>query len=105
VGLRAGGNFAAALAHQGPILIAIGAGLTLLATAMLLGGAMIVLRMDWVSAAGALAGGQTQPALLSFAGDRSHSEAPNVVYTAIMPTAMIAKILVAQILLWVLDIG
>ena len=105
VGLRAGGNFAAALAHQGPILIAVGAGLTLLATGLLLGGAMIVLRMDWVSAAGALAGGQTQPALLTFAGDRSHSEAPNVVYTAIMPTAMIAKILVAQIMLWVLDIG
>jgi putative transport protein len=105
VGLRAGGNFAAALADQGPLLIAIGAGLTLLATAILLGGAMAVLRMDWVSAAGALAGGQTQPALLTFADDRSHSEAPNVVYTAIMPTAMIAKILVAQILIWVLDIG
>lgn len=105
VGLRAGGNFAAALANQGPLLIAIGAGLTLLATGLLLGGAMVVLRMDWVRAAGALAGGQTQPALLSFAGDRSHSEAPNVVYTAIMPTAMIAKILVAQILLWVLEIG
>jgi len=105
VGLRAGGNFAAALAHQGPLLIAVGAGLTLLATGLLLGGAMVVLRMDWVRAAGALAGGQTQPALLSFAGDRSHSEAPNVVYTAIMPTAMIAKILVAQILLWVLEIG
>lgn len=105
VGLRAGGNFAVALAQQGPLLIAIGAGITLLATLILLGGAMWVLRMDWVSAAGALAGGQTQPALLTFADDRSHSEAPNVVYTAIMPTAMIAKILVAQILLWVLDIG
>ncbi len=105
VGLRAGGNFAVALAEQGPLLIAIGAGLTLLATLLLLGGAMGLLRMDWVSAAGALAGGQTQPALLTFADDRSHSEAPNVVYTAIMPTAMIAKILVAQILIWVLDIG
>lgn len=105
VGLRAGGNFAVALAEQGPLLIAVGAGLTLLATVILLGGAMWVLRMDWVRAAGALAGGQTQPALLTFADDRSHSEAPNVVYTAIMPTAMIAKILVAQLLLWVLDIG
>ncbi len=105
VGLRAGGNFAEALASQGPLLIAVGAGLTLLATLILLGGAMLVLRMDWVSAAGVLAGGQTQPALLTFAGDRSHSEAPNVVYTAIMPTAMIAKILAAQILIWALDIG
>ena len=105
VGLRAGGNFAVALASQGPLLIAVGAGLTLLATGILLGGAMGVLRMDWVRAAGVLAGGQTQPALLTFADDRSHSEAPNVVYTAIMPTAMIAKILVAQILVWVLEIG
>jgi putative transport protein len=105
VGLRAGGNFAQALTSQGPLLIAVGAGLTLVATLLLLGGAMIVLKMDWVSASGALAGGQTQPALLTFAGDRSHSEAPNVVYTAIMPTAMIAKILAAQILLWVLVIG
>lgn len=105
VGLRAGGNFAQALALQGPLLIAIGAGLTLVATLILIGGAMFVLKMDWVSATGALAGGQTQPALLTFAGDRSHSEAPNVVYTAIMPTAMIAKILAAQILLWVLVLG
>lgn len=105
VGLRAGGNFAAALGGQGALLLAIGAGLTLVATLLLLGGAMLALRMDWVRAAGALAGGQTQPALLTFADDRSHSEAPNVVYTAIMPTAMIAKILAAQILIWVLAIS
>lgn len=102
VGLRAGGHFAEALGAQGPLLVALGGGVTALSTVILLGGAMILLRMDWVSAAGALAGGQTQPALLTFADDRSRSEAANVVYTAIMPTAMIAKILAAQILVWVL---
>lgn len=102
VGLNAGGHFGGALTTQGPALIGAGAVITLLSTLLLLGGAMKLLKADWVTATGLLAGGQTQPALLAFAGDRSHSEAPNVAYVAIMPTAMLAKILLAQGLLWIM---
>jgi putative transport protein len=65
---------------------------------------MLVLKLDWVTATGMLAGGQTQPAILTFIGNLAKSEAPNVAYVSIMPTAMIAKILAAQVLLWWLGI-
>ncbi|WP_265584464.1 MULTISPECIES: hypothetical protein [unclassified Coleofasciculus] len=38
-------------------------------------------------------------------GSLAKSEAPNTAYVSIMPTAMIAKILIAQVLLWWLGIG
>lgn len=100
VGLRSGRHFAAALSAQGPLLVGVGAIATLASSGILLWGAMRLLKADWVSAAGLMAGGQTQPALLTFAGERSRSEAPNRPYAAIMPLAMISKILVAQLLLW-----
>lgn len=102
VGLRSGGHFAEAFATQGPLLLLVGAVVTFVAAAILLWGSMWILRQDFVSATGHLAGGQTQPALLAFAGERAQSEAPNAAYVAIMPTAMITKILVAQLLLWFL---
>ncbi|MBD2125545.1 hypothetical protein NDI39_16700 [Microcoleus sp. ZQ-A2] len=57
-----------------------------------------------MTATGTLAGGQTQPAILSFIGNLAKSEAPNTAYVSIMPTAMIAKIIMAQVLLWWLGI-
>ncbi|HEY9855369.1 MAG TPA: TrkA C-terminal domain-containing protein [Stenomitos sp.] len=98
VGLHAGQFFGPALASQGPLLVAVGATITFVSSLVLLIGAMGLLKSDWVTATGLLAGGQTQPALLVFVGERSHSEAPNTAYTSIFPTAMIAKILLAQIL-------
>lgn len=102
VGLRSGGHFSQALATQGPLLMAVGAAVTFGSAAVLLWGSMWLLKQDFVSATGHLAGGQTQPALLVFAGERADSEAPNSAYAAIYPTAMIAKILVAQLLVWFL---
>lgn len=104
VGLRSGGHFAQAFATQGPLLLMVGAVVTVGSAIVLLWGSMWLLKQDFVSATGHLAGGQTQPALLTFAGERAQSEAPNAAYVAIMPTAMIAKILVAQLLLWVLSL-
>ncbi len=100
VGLRSGSHFIEALATQGPALIIAGAAVTLAATAVLLIGSFAFLKLDWVTGVGTLAGGQTQPALLSFVGERARSEAPNAAYVAIMPIAMVAKILAAQLLLF-----
>jgi putative transport protein len=63
---------------------------------------MKLLKMDWVSATGTLGGVQTQPAILSYIGEVSQSESPNAAYAAIMPVAMVFKILVAQLLLFFL---
>lgn len=100
VGIKAGGHFVDAVTNNGFVLLIVGAIITLVATFVLLGGAMLVLKLDWVTATGMLAGGQTQPAILSFIGNLAKSEAPNVAYVSIMPTAMIAKIIAAQVLLW-----
>lgn len=98
VGLRAGSYFGTAFAAQGPQLVMVGAAITLVSSLVLIVGAMGLLRSDWVTATGLMAGGQTQPALLAFVGEKSHSEAPNTAYTSIFPTAMISKILLAQLL-------
>ncbi len=104
-GLGAGSHFVAAAAAQGLVLLAIGAAVTLASAVVLLFGARHLLGADWVTASGVLAGGQTQPALLAYAGERAGSEAPNDAYVAVMPAAMIAKILVAQLLLTALGVS
>lgn len=100
VGIKSGAHFMDAIAANGIMLLGFGAMITLASTIVLLIGSLGLLKLDWVSATGILAGGQTQPAILSFIGNLTHSEAPNVAYASIMPTAMVAKIIMAQILLW-----
>jgi putative transport protein len=100
VGSRSGAAFAAAaFSWSGLGIVAAGALVT--ATAMLVvswagrrwGG------LDQLSLAGALAGAQTQPAVLAFAEKQAAGEPKVAVgYTALYPAAMILKILAAQIL-------
>ncbi|MDX2127622.1 MAG: aspartate:alanine exchanger family transporter [Chloroherpetonaceae bacterium] len=104
VGLKAGGSFAEAFADQGLRLIGFGALITTISACILFFGSLWIMKSDWVTSTGALAGGQTQPAILSFVGNMAKSEAPNVAYVSILPAAMIFKILVAQILLWFLTL-
>ncbi len=51
---------------------------------------------------GMLAGLQTNPAVLSFALERTGNDMPNIGYARVYPTALIAKILLAQVLLTLL---
>jgi putative transport protein len=100
VGIKSGGHFMDAVLSHGVLLLIIGAVITLISTLVLLIGSIRVLKLDWVTATGILAGGQTQPAILTFIGNLAKSEAPNTAYVSILPTAMVAKIIMAQILLW-----
>jgi putative transport protein len=100
VGLRSGGAFLQALETQGVRLLLTGALITLTSTLILLIGAAWILRWDWVTTGGTLAGGQTQPAILAFINQKVTSEAANIAYVGMMPAAMITKILLAQLLLW-----
>jgi putative transport protein len=104
VGIKSGGHFVDAVTNNGIVLLIVGALITIIATFVLLSGAIRILKLDWVTATGTLAGGQTQPAILSFIGNLAKSEAPNTAYASIMPTAMIAKIIAAQVLLWWLGV-
>ena len=53
--------------------------------------------------AGVIAGIQTQPAVLAFAGERTSDEREvNLGYASVYPLAVIAKIVVAQVMLRIL---
>ena len=51
-----------------------------------------------ISTFGMLAGIHTQPAALAFANAHTGSDHPNVSYAAVYPVALIAKIILAQVL-------
>jgi putative transport protein len=48
---------------------------------------------------GLVSGIQTQPACLAYATREANSDAPNLTYAAVYPVAMIAKIILAQLLI------
>ena len=69
------------------------------APGLLLLGIHVLRRMSWLETAGALAGGQTQPAILAYVNDKtSYDTRIGVAYALVYPVAMIAKIVVAQVL-------
>lgn len=99
-GVASGTTFADAIATRrgldlalaGLVLGAIFAGLVPLV-------AQLVLRRDVVASAGILAGVETQPAALAFAGERSGGdERVTAAYALVFPVAMIAKVVIVQLL-------
>jgi putative transport protein len=99
VGISAGGRLDGMLNQQGLLMLALGAGVTLLTAAIAL-----PLMHHWAGASvtcslGASSGLQTQPATLAAAFELSgRSEETYVAYALVYPMAMIAKILLAQII-------
>ncbi len=98
VGTRAGGSFVHTLSTQGLTLFFLGAAITVTSVALTLLLARRVFHYDAVSAYGILSGIHTQPAALAFANTHTGSESPNVSYAAVYPVALIAKIILAQLL-------
>jgi putative transport protein len=98
IGTRAGGSFVATFLDRGFALLAVGVALTALSAVVVLVLAHRWLGYDMVSTYGLLAGIHTQPAALAFANDHTGSENPNVSYVAVYPVALVAKIVLAQIL-------
>ena len=47
---------------------------------------------------GLISGIQTQPACLAYATREANSEVPNIAYTAVYPVALIAKVILAQLI-------
>lgn len=100
IGTRAGGAFGDAIVDsRGIVIIATGT----LATAASVGLALVVgmklLRLPAAGLAGVIAGIQTQPAVLAFACEREADDREvNLGYASVYPLAVIAKIVVAQVL-------
>ncbi len=99
VGLSAGPEFAEALqTARGVTLLAFGAVLTtLVAVSLLLLGRL--LELSGPRLAGTLAGAQNQPAILSFAVDRTDGDdRVSIAYALLFPPTFVVKILASQVL-------
>jgi putative transport protein len=98
VGTRAGDSFVQTFLSQGPALLLTGAAITLASTFTIVLVANRWFGYDMISTFGIMAGIHTQPAALAFANNHTGSESPNISYAAVYPVALIAKIILAQIL-------
>ncbi|MGB7820544.1 MAG: TrkA C-terminal domain-containing protein [Ornithinibacter sp.] len=99
-GVRAGQHIGAALGSgEGWNILLLGLAMTLLAGVLLILALHTVSGLPWLETAGAVAGAQTQPAVLAFVDERSgHDTRVGVGYALVYPVAMIVKIIVAQVL-------
>ncbi len=99
VGTNAGFAFAQAIRSGGVQMLLAGAAITFAVTLTTLIVCYKLLRIPFDSLMGLMSGLQTQPACLAFATNVTRSEAPNVAYASVYPIALIAKIILAQLLL------
>lgn len=99
IGLGAGPDLATALgSSRGLVLLGFGALLTVLAAVALLAGAR-VLGAGGARAAGTIAGGQGQPAVLATALERTDGDdRVALTYALLFPPAFLVKIIAAQVL-------
>ncbi len=102
VGLRAGGLLAETL-RAGDVLpmLVTGALVVTVSTTLSLLVGHTLLRIPLPVMLGMLSGIQTQPAVLALAVEKSRSDLPNMGYATVYPIAMVAKIVFAQVLIYV----
>jgi putative transport protein len=99
VGTRAGHSFFDTVRHNGAQLLLAGTVVTFVVTLATLVAGRQFLGVRFDALLGLASGVQTQPACLAYAVGLAHSDVPSVAYATVYPTAMIVKILVAQLLL------
>jgi putative transport protein len=103
IGTRAGWEFRTLLSTgSGLTVVLAGAVLTCAVALAVIWFAYRVMRMPYALVGGVLAAVQTQPAVLGFALEQSRTDLPNLTYARLYPLALIAKILLAQVLYAVL---
>jgi len=99
VGLQAGDHFIQRAANApGLVLLLFGAAVTILPVLLIGCFARIVLKMNFVTLAGWVAGAMTSSPALLFADEMTHSDAPTVAYAAVAPLATLVPIFCAQVL-------
>lgn len=99
IGTRAGSACRAALVSPGGFSLAVAGFLTAgFASVLVLVVGHVVLRLPRGVLLGVLAGALTQPAVLAFALEETGDDQPNLGYALVLPVAMFAKIVAAQLL-------
>jgi putative transport protein len=102
VGLRAGASLSNASETGAWSLLGAGAVVTGVVVSLSIAVGHGLLRIPLAVLVGTMAGVQTQPAVLAYALEKTERELPNVGYTSVFPLAMIAKIVLAQLVLQLL---
>lgn len=101
VGLQAGEGFWETITHAGGAMwIAYGAAITVIP--LLIAGVIgrFVLKLDYLSLIGVMAGATTNPPALAFAGEQDkRSEAAAVSYATVYPLTMFLRVLLAQLMI------
>jgi putative transport protein len=99
VGIRTGYSFADTLRHNGLPMLLAGAAVTLVVTHVSMVVGYKLLKIPFASLMGLVSGIQTESACLAYATREANSDAPSVACAAVYPVAMIAKIILAQLLI------
>ena len=99
VGLGAGDVFVETLVHgDGLYWMACGAGITIVPILSVALFARAVLKLNYLTLCGLLAGSMTDPPALSFASSVTGSEAPSLAYATVYPLTKILRVLSTQLL-------
>jgi putative transport protein len=105
VGLKSGGRFLEMLLSQsGLSWLAAGALLTFIPLALVGFLARFLLKIDYPTLCGVLAGSMTDPPALAFASSITKSDRPLVAYAAVYPLVMILRVFLVQILVLTLPV-
>ena len=102
VGLGAGENFINSLVGGGYMWVIYGAVITLLPMAITAVLARFVFKMDFFKICGLLAGGTTDPALLSFSEQMYGSSRIAVNYATVYPLTMFLRVVAAQVMIMIM---
>jgi putative transport protein len=102
VGMQAGNQFLHRLAHGGLQFVVWGALVTVVPVLLVGIFARSVLKMNFLTLSGWVAGAMTSSPALLFADELSASDAPAVAYAAVAPLGILAPILCAQLLVVVM---
>ena len=97
VGLKAGNRFVEILVHGDGLLWMAAASLITVVPLLVMGlVSRAILKQNFMTTCGVLAGTMTDPPALAFANNISDSDAPSVAYATVYPLTMLLRILVAQ---------
>lgn len=102
VGLGAGKTFVASLASGGYMWVLYGALITLIPMSVIALVARLVMKMDFFKICGLLAGGTTDPALLSFSEQMYGSGRIAVNYATVYPLTMFLRVVAAQVMIMIM---
>jgi len=98
IGTKAGPGFGATFQSGGWGLIAAGALITTFVSVSAVVVCTRLFRLPLSAVMGIVSGMHTQPAVLAYANQQTDNELPNIYYAAVYPASMIAKIILAQII-------